>query len=62
MNKKRHYSAMTLEETMNLIGQENVLAWQLHAPPRLPSDILIANLERLKVFDLELGTSQDSSH
>jgi hypothetical protein len=57
MNKKRHYSAMTLEETMNLIGQENVLAWQLHAPPRPPSDILIANLERLKVFDLE-GSEQ----
>ena len=50
---KRNYSAIKLEEVMRLIGQDNLIDWHVNANPRKPSDILQANLQRLKVFDLE---------
>jgi hypothetical protein len=51
--KKRHFSAIKLAEAMQLIGQETLHDWHLNASPRRPSEILLANLQRLKVFDLE---------
>jgi hypothetical protein len=50
---KRNYAAIKLEEAMQLIGQDNLTDWHLNATPRPSSNILQANLQRLKVFDLE---------
>ena len=42
---------MTLDETMPLIGTAHFTEWRIEAPPRPPSDILTANLKRLRHFD-----------
>ena len=55
--KKQNFSAMKLEEAMQLTGRENLTVWHLNAPPRPPSDILKTNLQRLNVFDL-VGSEQ----
>ena len=49
---KRNYSSLKLEETMQMLGHKNLIDWQLNAPPRSPSSILMTNLQRLRVFDL----------
>src|SRR5438093_920497 len=51
--QKRNYSAMTLEEVMQLIGRDTLTRWQLNAPPRPPSDFLQEDLRRLEYFDLK---------
>ena len=50
---KRKYSAINLEEAMQLIPAEQFTPWTLNAPPRLPSDTLQENLRRLEAFDLQ---------
>jgi hypothetical protein len=50
---KRNYSALTLEEAMQLLGRETLTRWPLTAPPRPPSDFLQEDLRRLEAFDLE---------
>ena len=50
--KKRHYSGLTLKEAMQLIPAQDLTPWQLIAPPRPASDILLANLRRLESFEL----------
>ncbi len=50
---KRKYSAMTLEEAMQLIPTEEFLRWNLSALPRPASDYLNENLRRLASFDLQ---------
>ena len=49
--RKRNFSDMTLEETMPLIAAVRFIEWNLQAPPRPPSDILKAVLQRLRHFD-----------
>src|SRR5215472_14787966 len=56
--QKRNYSALTLEEAMQLIGRDTLIRWQINAPPRPPSDFLKEGMRRLEVFDLE--TSEPS--
>lgn len=51
--QKRKYSAMTLEEVMQLIGRDILTRWQLNAPLRPSSDFLKESLRRLEIFDLE---------
>ena len=51
--QKRNYSAMTLEESMQLIGRDNLIRWQLHTTPRPPSGDMQAHLRRLQAFDLQ---------
>jgi hypothetical protein len=48
---KRTYSALTLQQAMQLIPAKRLTPWNLDVPPRPPSDILQANLRRLRVFD-----------
>jgi len=51
--QKRNYSAITLEEAMQLIGRDSFLRWQLNASPKQPSEFFTENMRRLEVFDLE---------
>jgi hypothetical protein len=51
--KKRNYAAIRLQEAMQLIPITRFTPWSLNAPPRLPSDTLLENLRRLKVFDTQ---------
>ncbi len=51
--QKRNYSAITLEEVMQLIGRDSFLRWPLSAPPKQPSDFFKEDMRRLEVFDLE---------
>src|SRR5262249_27653266 len=53
IKQKQNYSALTLEEAMQLIGQETLTAWRLNAPPRPPSDTLKEILRRFESFDLQ---------
>jgi hypothetical protein len=55
--QKRNYSAMTLEEAMQLIGRDALTRWQLNVPPRVPSDFLKEDLRRLEFFDLKSSES-----
>jgi hypothetical protein len=50
---KRNFSGLTLKEAMQLIPATQLTPWTLNAPSRPPSDILQANLQRLRVFDLQ---------
>jgi hypothetical protein len=52
-NQKRNYAGFTLKDAMKLIPAEQFTRWQIPAPPRPPSDILQANLQRLEAFDLK---------
>ncbi len=47
-----NFSQLTLKQAMQLVPAEDVLRWQMEAPPLVPSDVLNANLLRLEVFDL----------
>ncbi len=51
--QKRNYLAMTLEETMQMIGRDTLTHWPLSAPPRPASDFLKEDLRRLDFFDLK---------
>jgi hypothetical protein len=51
--QKQNYSAITLEEVMQLIGRDTLLHWQLSAPAKQPSDFFKEDMRRLEVFDLE---------
>ena len=51
--KKRNYSAIRLDEVMQLVGRESLTRWQLNAPSRPSGDALQIHLQRLEVFDLE---------
>jgi hypothetical protein len=51
--QKQNYSAMTLESAMQLIGRETLIAWQINAPPRPPSQTLQDILHRFESFDLQ---------
>ena len=51
--KKRNYSAIKLDEVMQLVGRESLIRWQLNVPARPPGDALQIHLQRLEVFDLE---------
>src|SRR5882724_10809607 len=53
LKQKRNYSAITLEEAMQLIGRDSFLRWQLSALPKQPSEFFTENMRRLEVFDLE---------
>lgn len=50
---KRTYSSFTLQEAMRLIPAEDFTRWQLQAPPRPPSEVLLSVLHRLESFDLQ---------
>lgn len=49
---KHKYSVINLKDAMQLLGRETLTLWHPNAPPRPPSDILLANLQRLNSFDL----------
>lgn len=51
-SQKQNYSSLNLEEVMRLIGKDNLIYWQITAPPRTPSTILTEILSRLEYFDL----------
>ncbi len=51
--QKQNYSAMTLQDAMQLIGRESVIGWKLNLLPRQPSSDLQSHLRRLQVFDLQ---------
>jgi hypothetical protein len=51
--QKQNYSAMTLEEAMQLLGRDTLTVWRLNAPPRAPSPILQELLSRFEYFDLQ---------
>ena len=55
--QKQNYSAMTLEEAMQLIGRESLSVWHLNAPPRPPESTLQDILSRLEFFDLQSSES-----
>ena len=44
---------MTLRDALQLLGQGDLLAWDLQAPPRPPSDALQTHLRRLEAFDTQ---------
>lgn len=48
--QKLNYSALTLEQAMQLIGRDSLLAWQLNAPPRPPSATLLEIFRRFESF------------
>jgi len=50
---KRNFSGMTLRDALQLLQRSVLLPWNLNAPPRPPSDILLANLRRLEAFDTQ---------
>lgn len=50
---KRNFSGMTLKDALLLLGQGNLLAWDLPAVPRPPSDALQTHLRRLDAFDTQ---------
>lgn len=50
---KRKYSALRLAAAMQLVPVARFTAWPLAAASRPPSDVLLAHLGRLKVFDTE---------
>ena len=50
---KRKYSAFTLRDAMQLVPATDFTSWNLNAPPRPPSDHLLANLRSLEAFDLQ---------
>ena len=49
--RKRNFSKMKIAEAMPLIGAARFTEWHLEVPPRPPSDILMAVLQRLRSFD-----------
>ena len=49
--RKRNFSKMKIAEAMPLIGTADFTEWRIEAPLRPPSDILTANLQRLRSFD-----------
>jgi hypothetical protein len=51
--QKLNYSAVTLEQAMQLIGREKLTRWHLNVPPRPPSETLQEILRRLDYFDLK---------
>ena len=51
--QKLNYSALTLEQAMQLIGRESLVAWQLNAAPRPPSETLQEIFRRFESFDLQ---------
>lgn len=51
--QKQNYSAMTLEEAMQLIGRDILIVWHLNAPMRQPEDTLKEILSRFEYFDLQ---------
>ena len=51
--QKLNYSALTLEQAMQLIGRDRLIGWQLNAAPRPPSETLQEILRRLTYFDLK---------
>ena len=53
--RKRNFSHIKLEDVMPMIGTSQFIEWQIDAPLRPPSDILIAYLQRLRSFD-RVGT------
>ena len=53
--RKRSFSNMKLDEAMPLLGASDFTEWQIEAPPRPPSAILTAVLQRLRSFDT-MGT------
>lgn len=50
---RRKYSGFTLKDAMQLVSAEEFTPWQLNTVSRPPSDILLANLQRLNSFDLQ---------
>jgi hypothetical protein len=55
--KKRNYSAMNLEEVMEMLGQDNFQSWQIPSTSRPPSSVLQEVLHRLDAFDLQSSES-----
>jgi len=55
--QKQNYSALTLEEAMQLIGRDTLNAWHLDAPSRPPGDTLQEILRRFESFDLQSSES-----
>jgi hypothetical protein len=53
MSKKLNYSSMTLEQAMQLIERDTLIAWQLNAPAHPPSSTLREILTRFESFDLQ---------
>ena len=49
--RKRKFSNMRLDEAMPLIGTAQFTEWRIEAATRPPSEILTANLQRLRSFD-----------
>jgi hypothetical protein len=47
---KRDFSEVTFREIMQQLGQENLLCWQMDAPPRPPSARLRERWQSLQVF------------
>ena len=50
---KRVYSAISLEEAMQLVPADRLTLWELTTEPRQPSDTIRDYLNRLRVFDLD---------
>jgi hypothetical protein len=50
---KRNFSGITLKDAMLLLGQGDLLSWDLPAAPRPPSDALQTHLRRLDAFDMQ---------
>lgn len=48
---------MTLEEAMQSIGRDTLIAWRLQASPRPPSEVLKEILRRFESFDLQSSES-----
>lgn len=49
---RRNFSNLTLKDAMELVPAQDLTRWALDVTPRPPSDILLANLNRLESFAL----------
>lgn len=49
---RRAFTTLSLQEVMQMLGQENLIPWLMDAPPRPPSATLLENLRRFEAFDL----------
>jgi hypothetical protein len=50
---RRNFSALRLEEAMELVPATDITRWNLSTVERMPSDVLLTMLERFESYDIE---------
>ena len=49
---RRAFSSLSLKDALELVPAQRTSRWTLNTPDRVPSDVLVANLQRLNSFAL----------